>query len=60
MSLFLSLESVFGVVFGVLIYGESLTLRLLAGFGLIFVAILISEMLPLKKNAAPDEPGDGQ
>lgn len=59
-SLFLSLESVFGVVFGVLIYGESLTLRLLAGFGLIFVAILISEMLPLKKNAAPDEPGDGQ
>lgn len=59
-SLFLSLESVFGVVFGVLVYGEVLTLRLLAGFALIFVAILISEMLPLKKNSVTDEPSGGQ
>ena len=49
-SLFLSLESVFGVVFSVLVYGEQLTLRLVAGFVLIFVAIVISETFPLKKE----------
>lgn len=49
-SLFLSLESVFGVVFSVLLYGEQLTLRLVAGFVLIFVAIVISETFPLKKE----------
>lgn len=50
-SLFLSLESVFGVVFSVLLYGEQLTVRLLLGFALIFAAILISELFPLKKKA---------
>ncbi len=49
-SLFLSLESVFGVVFSVLIYGEQMTFRLVFGFVLIFVAILISELFPLKKK----------
>lgn len=43
----LSLESVFGVLFSVLLYGESLTLRLVTGFSLIFVAILVSEALPI-------------
>ncbi len=47
-ALLLSLESVFGVVFSVLLYGELVTLRLLAGFALIFVAIVISEVFPLK------------
>ena len=49
-SLFLSLESVFGVLFSVLLYGEQLSLRLLVGFSLIFVAIIISETLPLKRK----------
>lgn len=42
-SIILSLESVFGVVFSVLFYGEILTLRVIIGFILIFVAIIISE-----------------
>lgn len=45
-SLFLSLESVFGVVFSVLLYGEQLTLQLVAGFALIFAAIVVSEVFP--------------
>ncbi len=49
-SLFLSLESVFGVLFSVLLYGEQLTGRLLLGFALIFIAIVFSETLPLKKK----------
>lgn len=53
-SLFLSLESVFGVLFSVLLYGEQLTGRLLLGFALIFVAIVISETFPLKKKKGAD------
>ena len=49
-SLFLSLESVFGVLFSMLLYGEQLTGRLLLGFALIFVAIVISETFPLNKK----------
>lgn len=45
-SLLLSLESVFGVVFSVLLYGEQLTVQLIVGFALIFIAVLISEVLP--------------
>lgn len=45
-SVLLSLESVFGVVFSVLFYGEVLNAQLLAGFALVFVGILISEVLP--------------
>lgn len=47
-SLFLSLESVFGVLFSVLLYGEQMTARLLVGFALIFGAIVVSEVLPEK------------
>ena len=39
----LSLESVFGVLFSVLFYGDPVTPRLLLGFGLIFIAVLCSE-----------------
>lgn len=39
----LSLESVFGVIFSVIIYHEKITLRMLAGFAVIFVAILLSQ-----------------
>lgn len=44
-SLFLSLESVFGVIFSVLLTGEVVTARLLIGFALIFGAILMNELL---------------
>lgn len=47
-SLFLSLEAVFGVIFSVMLYGETISLKLITGFGLIFAAILISEFFPLK------------
>ena len=39
----LSLESVFGVVFSVVIYGEQVTLRMAIGFAVIFAAILLSQ-----------------
>ena len=39
----LSLESVFGVAFSILCYGDPVTPRLLAGFALIFVAVVCSE-----------------
>ena len=55
-SLFLSLESVFGVLFSVLLYGEEIGLRLVGGFALIFVAIVVSETFPLKSKAGDDAP----
>lgn len=42
-SVILSLESVFGVLFSVLFYGDPVTARLLMGFALIFVAVVCSE-----------------
>ena len=48
-SLFLSLESVFGVLFSVLLYGEELGLRLIIGFALILAAIIVSETFPIKE-----------
>lgn len=39
----ISLESVFGVVFSVIIYRERITLRMLVGFTVIFLAILLSQ-----------------
>ena len=41
-SILLSLESVFGVVFSVMFYGETVTLRLALGFALIFAAVVFS------------------
>ena len=48
-AILLSLESVFGVLSSVLLYGEQLTLSLGAGFLLIFFAVVLSEAFPLKK-----------
>lgn len=48
-AILLSLESVFGVVFSVALYGEKLTFMLIAGFVLIFVSIILSEAFPLKR-----------
>lgn len=42
-SLILSLESVFGMLFSIIFFGERLTLLLAAGFALIFAAIVLSE-----------------
>lgn len=52
-SLFLSLESVFGVLFSVMLYGEQIGLRVVVGFALIFGAILVSELFPLKRKDDP-------
>lgn len=49
-ALLLSLESVFGVAFSVALYGEQLSVPLVAGFVLIFAAIALSEAFPLKKR----------
>lgn len=49
-SLILCLESVFGVLFSVLLYGEVLTTRLVVGFVLIFIAILMSEGIFSRKK----------
>lgn len=43
-SIIMSLESVFGVLFSVLLYGERLTLKLIAGFAVIFVSVILSEI----------------
>lgn len=60
-SLLLSLESVFGVLFSVILFGEEVTVQLLLGFAMIFGAIVISEVFPLpsKKNAAPEDGVEG-
>ncbi len=42
-AILLSLESVFGVFFSVLLGRESLTLQLICGFALIFVSVIVSE-----------------
>ena len=39
----ISLESVFGVIFSVVIYHEKITLRMLLGFAVIFAAIVLSQ-----------------
>ena len=50
-ALLFSLESVFAVAFSVLLYGERLTLRLVAGFALIFFAVLVSELVVSRGGA---------
>ena len=42
-TILLSLESVFGVIFSVLLYHEEVTLRMTAGFAVVFVAVLLSQ-----------------
>ena len=45
----LSLESVFGVVFAIILYHEKVTLRMIIGFAVIFLAIVLSQKEP-KEN----------
>ncbi len=58
-SVILSLESVFGVLFSVLFYGDPVTGRLLAGFGLVFLAVLCSEtkFSFLRRTPVPEKEG---
>lgn len=42
-AMIMTLESVFGTLFSVLLYHEALTPRLIFGFALVFLAVLISE-----------------
>lgn len=42
-AIILSLESVFGVAFSMICYGETLTPKLAIGFSMIFIAVIISE-----------------
>ena len=42
-AILLSLESVFGVLFSVIFYGDPVTFRLLLGFAVIFLAVVCSE-----------------
>lgn len=42
-AIILSLESVFGILFSIIFYGERLTPKLTFGFIIIFIAVLISE-----------------
>lgn len=53
-ALILSLESVFGVICSVIMYGEVLTGTMILGFALIFGAILISELAPERSGTARD------
>lgn len=55
-ALILSLESVFGVIFSIMVGAEAVTLRLLTGFVVIFLAIVVSETkleFLLKKKHPP-------
>ncbi len=47
-SLFLATECLFGVLFSILLLGESITATAAAGFALIFIGIVVSEYLPLR------------
>lgn len=47
----LSLESVFGVLFSVIVYHEQITIRMLLGFTVIFIAIVLSQWEGKKKLA---------
>ena len=46
----LSLESVFGVIFSMIIYHEHITLRMVIGFIVIFIAIVLSQLEDSKKG----------
>ena len=56
-ALILSLESVFGVIFSIMVGAEEVTVRLLIGFAVIFFAIVVSETkleFLQKKKTAPE------
>lgn len=52
----LSLEQVFGVLFGFLFYGELLTLRQVAGGVAILISVILMNMLAKRENQAAELP----
>ena len=50
----LSLESVFGVIFSVILYDEAITFRMVVGFAVIFAAILLSQWEGKKQDTESD------
>lgn len=55
-TILLSLESVFGVVFSILLYGERVSLRIAVGFAVVFAAVLISQLdFTAKKRQSVEE-----
>ena len=48
-TILLSLESVFGVLFSVLLYAETVTLRMAVGFAVVFAAVLLAQFRFEKK-----------
>lgn len=58
-AILMSLESVFGILFSVLFYGERVGLRMLIGFIVIFISVLVSETKPgLWKRSRHGEKSD--
>jgi len=49
-AILLSLESVFGAIFGMILLGDPLTMRIAAGFSLILGAVLMTELAPFMKR----------
>lgn len=54
-AIILSMESVFGTVFSVLLLGENVTVRMIIGSALILSAVLVSELRPVKKETETAE-----
>lgn len=50
-TILLSLESVFGVIFSVLLYHETVTPRMAVGFVVVFIAVLLAQFRFEKKNS---------
>lgn len=49
-ALFLSCESLFGVAFAILLFGDAITLFMVIGFACIAISIIMSEVYSSKKN----------
>ncbi len=49
-AIILSMESVLGAIFGIILLGDPFTIRITAGFALILIAVLITELMPYLKN----------
>ena len=49
-AIIMSMESVFGALFGWLVLHDAMTLRQLGGCGLVFLAVVLSQLLPLLRR----------
>lgn len=51
-AIILSLESVFGAIFGIMLMGDPITMRISCGFLLILTSVLITELMPYFKRVS--------